>query len=123
MNMKRTILRPSEKSFLSEVIMKKGIHNRMLILITSLLAGFKILTVCMILLSDLSISVSYGSVGSSTVSNYSFTVFRMNNGSALEIIVLSFFIMVGLYFLQNKQKLMALVPAAGLMAQGLLYFL
>jgi len=105
--------------------MKKGIHNKLIVFVTSLLTGSKMLSVGIILLSKLSFSVSYGSVGSSTVSNYTFAVFRLDTGSSLEIIVLSFFIMAGLYFLQNKQKLMALVSVSGLMAHiGLwLYFL
>lgn len=96
--------------------MKKGIHNRLIILITCLLAGSKILSAAFILLDNLTFSVSYGFVGSNTVSNFTFAVFRLDTGFALEIIVLAYFIMAGFYFIQNKQKLMAAVSAVGLIA-------
>lgn len=113
--------------------MEKGIHNKLMFFFTSLLAGSKILSAGIILMSYLNLSFSYGSVGSNTVSNYTFAVFSIDNdavskidtGFALEIVVLSFFIMAGLYFLQKKQKPMAMVSAAGIVAHvGLwLYFL
>ena len=104
--------------------MLKGIHNKLMVFFTSLLAGSKILSVGIILISDLNLSVSNEAVGSNTVSNYTFAVFRIDTGLALEIVLLSFFIMAGLYFLQKKQKLMAMVSAAGMVAHvGLwLYF-